>query len=141
MKWENPTKDPAVSSFLHKLEKEFYELDYLPADSLRRMKCQLHDLQDTIPPKFQKYPNAVMFNINRQLEIRFECYGKHDQRKHRMSDHAFVRVLELLHGLNINELKEKAIEDIESSEEYRALYKDKRIVTILQKDQSNEKAA
>jgi hypothetical protein len=138
MKWLNPWKSQDVSTFLHRLESEFYNLDSFSADSLNHMKCRLHDLFERSPPKYHKYVNAVIFNINRQLEIRFDDYGKHDHRKHPMSDHAFVRTLELIHGLDIDDLKEKAILDVEESTEYRPLYKDKRIVTILQKGQNDD---
>lgn len=138
MKWMNPWKDQAISTFLHKLEPQFYNLDYKSTDSLRRMKCKLHDFAEQVPPKYSKFINSVTFNINRHLEHRAEYQGRHDHRKHRMSDHAFVRVVELIHGLDIDELKDQAIKDVEQSDRYEALCKDGRIVTILQKGENDD---
>lgn len=54
----------------------------------------------------------------------------HDSRKHYLSDHAFIRVLEIGHGLNIDDLKNRALQDIEDMN-LRTRERGGQIVTVL----------
>lgn len=131
MKWANPTRNDNVSSFLQKLNEEFHNLVNISDAGLGQMLLRLQDLKFSVAPKYQMYIDSVIYNIRRHIDYRAEFPKRHDSRRHELSDHAFVRVLEYIHGLDIDTLKDKALDDLRSSKKYVPVIKHKRVITIV----------
>lgn len=74
------------------------------------------------------FVNCLLYNL-KKLNI-YMGQIHHDSRAHPLSDHAFIRVLEIAHGLDIDDLKERALQDIEEKN-LRVRRRNGRIVTVL----------
>ena|SRR3990167_8690356 len=62
--------------------------------------------------KAEPYVDCLIHNFKKFIRITDEEYpDRKNTRRHKMSDHAFVRAIELLYDFDINELKDKAIKE------------------------------
>ena len=121
-------------TFLRRARPFLDQIKAMPLGQITRIFYRLRSLQETCHPRAQMYYGVMVCNIKDMLKLMGEG-AKHDHRKHKMTDHAFCRVLELIHGLDIDDLKDRAISDLdESSYVGVEAGATRQIVTILRRD-------
>ncbi len=112
------------------LEREIDALYDRSTDELHIIIRRLKQLEDSYPKKCGHIFGMIVHNAKRACSTR---HGEEDPSRHELSDHAFCRVLEYICGLDVNEMKDKALQQLETSEDWQPLRKGRTIVTVLKK--------
>lgn len=135
MRYRNPyIGNQRCETFLRRVRPLLDDIKRKPLGEITRIFYRLRSMQETCHPRAQMYYGVMVCNIKDMLKLMGET-AKHEHRKHKMTDHAFIRVLELIHGLDIDDLKNRAITDLETSR-YVGVEAgaNNQIVTILRRD-------
>lgn len=121
--------DPEL--LVRKLSKDIKSLEGRDLKSLMEMRIKLNTYARTLPNKKQ----ALVFPVIREIKKMMGGLVGRDYREqstHILSDHAFVRVLERVCGLDIKEFKDLAFEKLNADKSVRVFWgEDGRIKTVI----------
>ena len=94
---------------------------------LYRKRHRLNDLANSLQGGGKQLVQLALYYLKQHLAIE-------ENDKHRLSDHAFVRVLSRVCGLDVKELKDKALEELtRNRSSNHVIERDNKIVTVYRK--------
>jgi len=114
-----------------KLSREIKSLDKRDIKSLSEIRIKLNNYARTLPSKKQAMVYPVIREVKKRMGgVATPAMCKQD--KHILSDHAFVRVLGRVCGLDINTFKDVAFEKLNADKSVRVFWgEDGRIKTVI----------
>jgi hypothetical protein len=122
-----------IENFLESIDWE--KVNDLSLYQINNKIRKIIEIKDRSWRKYQGYFDSVIHNLKDIGDKKPNSRARVSRRDHVMRDHAFCRVLELIEGLDILHLKDKAVDALENSEEYEPIYSnDGFIVSIKEID-------
>jgi hypothetical protein len=113
---------------LRRLAPDLARLELMEVARLEQIRLSLVAFSVRLPPQKRVIVQAVLYNLRQITQTVRTNYRD----AHELSDHAFVRVLERGLGLDITELKDKAMATIrETGLEPQYSFDGKTIMTVL----------
>lgn len=74
------------------------------------------------PRKYQIYFDCIIHNLKKIAENKPNSRRRIGRRDHILKDHAFCRILELVENLDVLDLKDRALEQLQRSEDWEPVY-------------------